>query len=209
MNDSGGSHRTPGQRGGAASRTPTLQSRSNAGVQIPMDYFAQFSRVPASGYFGYHQTLARQYPGMDMSTTGWGNANRLVGMGRAGDPWTPLVVLPEVDEDADRGDGGDSSSPSRSPSPSPPMPDFSDGSYNAANGGLVALANGGVVRGPGDGTSDSIPAMIDGHQPAAISQGEFIIPADVVSGLGNGSTEAGAQRLYALMDQVRRARRTE
>ena len=89
------------------------------------------------------------------------------------------------------------------------MPDFSDGSYNAANGGLVALANGGVVRGPGDGTSDSIPAMIDGHQPAAISQGEFIIPADVVSGLGNGSTEAGAQRLYALMDQVRRARRTE
>ena len=54
--------------------------------------------------------------------------------------------------------------------------------------------------------SDSIPATIEGHTPAALSTDEFVVPADVVSGLGNGSSKAGAQRLYAMMDKVRKAR---
>jgi hypothetical protein len=82
----------------------------------------------------------------------------------------------------------------------------------AAGGGLMGLntyaAGGKLLRGPGDGMSDSIPAVIQGAKPqrAALADGEFVIPADVVSHLGNGSTEAGSKRLYSMMDKVRRAR---
>jgi hypothetical protein len=68
------------------------------------------------------------------------------------------------------------------------------------------FAKGGYLDGPGDGMSDSIPASIEGKQPARLADGEFVVPADVVSHLGNGSTKAGAQRLYAMMDKVRHAR---
>jgi hypothetical protein len=56
--------------------------------------------------------------------------------------------------------------------------------------------------------SDSIPAVIRGKKPqrAALADGEFVVPADVVSHLGNGSTDAGGRRLYAMMDRVRKAR---
>ena len=82
----------------------------------------------------------------------------------------------------------------------------------AAESGLMGLhtyaAGGRLLRGPGDGMSDSIPAVIGGANPqrAALADGEFVIPADVVSHLGNGSTEAGSKHLYAMMDKVRRAR---
>ncbi len=70
-------------------------------------------------------------------------------------------------------------------------------------------AQGGYLDGgmlPGDGMSDDVPANIDGEQEAALSQGEFVVPADVVSHLGNGSSDAGSRRLYAMMDKVRQAR---
>jgi hypothetical protein len=67
-------------------------------------------------------------------------------------------------------------------------------------------SSGGMTEGPGDGTSDSIPATIDGQQQAALSTDEFVIPADVVADLGNGSSEAGAQVLYAMMERIRQAR---
>ena len=65
-----------------------------------------------------------------------------------------------------------------------------------------------LLNGPGDGMSDSIDAMITGEEPqrAALADGEFVISADVVSHIGNGSTKAGAAKLYALMDQIRQAR---
>lgn len=67
--------------------------------------------------------------------------------------------------------------------------------------------NGGrYMRGPGDGLSDSIPATVDGRQPSALSSGEFVIPADAVSHLGNGSNEAGAKELYQMIDRLRQAR---
>ena len=82
-----------------------------------------------------------------------------------------------------------------------------------AAGGLAGLghtykAGGKLLRGPGDGMSDSIPAVIGGHKPqrAALADGEFVVPADVVSHLGNGSTEAGSRKLYAMMDKIRHAR---
>jgi hypothetical protein len=75
-----------------------------------------------------------------------------------------------------------------------------------ANGGSAGYKAGGYLNGPGDGMSDSSPATIEGKQPARLADGEFVIPADVVSHLGNGSTKAGSQRLYAMLDKVRKAR---
>jgi hypothetical protein len=80
----------------------------------------------------------------------------------------------------------------------------------AARGGqfnLGSYSDGGrLLRGPGDGVSDSIPAVIGKKQPARLADGEFVIPARIVSEIGNGSTEAGARKLYAMMDRVQRAR---
>ena len=81
--------------------------------------------------------------------------------------------------------------------------------YMSGPKGGVKLAQGGYLDGgmlPGDGMSDDVPANIDGEQEAALSQGEFVVPADVVSHLGNGSSDAGSRRLYAMMDKVRQAR---
>ena len=101
----------------------------------------------------------------------------------------------------------------------PPIPPY-QATY-AAGGGLMGLrsfAKGGrghlggysdgarVLKGPGDGMSDSIPATIEGKQPARLADSEFVVPADVVSHLGNGSSDAGAKKLYTMMDRVRKAR---
>ena len=80
----------------------------------------------------------------------------------------------------------------------------------AAGGGISTLGSysdgGRLLKGPGDGMSDSIPAKIGKKQEARLAEGEFVVPADVVSGLGNGSTDAGAKHLYKMMDKVRHAR---
>ena len=80
---------------------------------------------------------------------------------------------------------------------------ISDADYN-----LGGYSDGGrLLRGPGDGVSDSIPATIGNKQPARLADGEFVVPARIVSELGNGSTEAGARKLYAMMDRVQAARK--
>lgn len=79
-----------------------------------------------------------------------------------------------------------------------------------AGGGLGSLGGysdgGRMLKGPGDGMSDSIPATINGKQPARLANDEFVVPADVVAHLGNGSSDAGAKQLYKMMDRVRQAR---
>jgi hypothetical protein len=78
-----------------------------------------------------------------------------------------------------------------------------------SQGGLAALAGGGYLETGGvvgDGMSDEIPATIDGEQEARLSDGEFVLPADIVSHLGNGSSDAGAKQLYSMMDRIRQAR---
>jgi len=108
--------------------------------------------------------------------------------------------------------------------PRPPYQANYSGMAGAAEGGLMSLASGGyasggktynlgsysdggrLLKGPGDGMSDDIPATIGGKQEARLADGEFVVPADVVSGLGNGSTDAGAKHLYKMMDKVRHAR---
>jgi hypothetical protein len=72
-------------------------------------------------------------------------------------------------------------------------------------GGLATISEG-MVSGAGDGMSDNVYGTIDNMQKVALSEGEFIIPADVVSGIGNGSSESGAERLYDMMDRIRKAR---
>lgn len=94
------------------------------------------------------------------------------------------------------------------------------GGYEKANGGMIGhYAQGGLgslggysdggrlLRGPGDGVSDSIPASIGNRQPARLADGEFVVPARIVSELGNGSTEAGARALYKMMDRIQANRR--
>jgi hypothetical protein len=94
------------------------------------------------------------------------------------------------------------------------------GGYEKANGGMIGhYAQGGLgslggysdggrlLRGPGDGVSDSIPASIGNRQPARLADGEFVVPARIVSELGNGSTEAGARALYKMMARIQANRR--
>jgi hypothetical protein len=79
---------------------------------------------------------------------------------------------------------------------------------NVMGHGLGGYSDGGrLLRGPGDGVSDDIPATIAGKQPARLADGEFVIPARIVSELGNGSTDAGAKRLYAMMDKIQAGRK--
>jgi hypothetical protein len=90
-------------------------------------------------------------------------------------------------------------------------PDSGNMEY-AANGGIMhglgGYSDGGrLLKGPGDGVSDSIPAVIGRKQPARLADGEFVIPARIVSELGNGSTEAGARQLYAMMERIQNGRK--
>jgi hypothetical protein len=89
---------------------------------------------------------------------------------------------------------------------------YMDIPIEAASGGIMhglgGYSDGGrLLRGPGDGVSDSIPAVIGKRQPARLADGEFVIPARIVSELGNGSTEAGARKLYAMMERVQASRK--
>jgi hypothetical protein len=81
-------------------------------------------------------------------------------------------------------------------------------SFGYARGGNVAApqSRGYYLGGTTDGMADQIPATINGTQQAALSDGEFVVPADVVSHLGNGNSDAGAKQLYSMMDRVRQAR---
>jgi hypothetical protein len=97
-----------------------------------------------------------------------------------------------------------------------PAPATTQPPGNAAGGfmpsGIAMLAGGGqggrYLRGPGDGVSDSIPAQFAGSgRPARLADGEFVIDARTVSEIGNGSSEAGARKLYAMMERVHKARK--
>jgi hypothetical protein len=89
---------------------------------------------------------------------------------------------------------------------------YMDIPIEAAGGGIMhglgGYSDGGrLLKGPGDGVSDSIPAVIGKRQPARLADGEFVVPARIVSELGNGSTEAGARKLYAMMERVQNSRK--
>ena len=84
---------------------------------------------------------------------------------------------------------------------------YADGGMAGGGYSLGSYSDGGqLLKGPGDGISDSIPAQIGSHQPARLANNEFVIPARIVSEIGNGSTDAGAKRLYEMMDRVQKRR---
>lgn len=97
------------------------------------------------------------------------------------------------------------------PTPTPtPTPSYDEPIYEyppMASGGVIKAATGRYLQGPGDGTSDSIPATIGNAQPARLADGEFVIDARTVSEIGNGSSNAGAKKLYAMMERVHRERK--
>jgi hypothetical protein len=106
--------------------------------------------------------------------------------------------------------GGD---PRRNISPIEPSSGWQQNSFPVnymADGGIANLGHysdgGSLLKGPGDGVSDGIPAMIANKQPARLADGEFVVPARIVSELGNGSTDAGARQLYKMMDRVQARR---
>jgi NACalpha-BTF3-like transcription factor len=138
----------------------------------------------------------------------------------AGNKWTWSDVDKKWSATPIDGSSGNASSESSSGTGG----DAAGGLMRKAEGGLAALtmAHGGMaeqfnlgsysdggrlLRGPGDGVSDSIPATIGNKRPARLADGEFVVPARIVSELGNGSTEAGARKLYAMMDRVQAARK--
>lgn len=104
-------------------------------------------------------------------------------------------------------------------SPTTYAPRMAAGGIAMAGGGMAMAGGGGIsslggysdggrlLKGPGDGVSDDIPATIAGKQPARLADGEFVVPARIVSELGNGSTDAGARKLYAMMERIQKARR--
>ena len=109
----------------------------------------------------------------------------------------PTVAPPPAAPPADPGTSPDKESPGAAA-----------GGYMPSSG-IAALAGGRFLRGPGDGVSDSIPARFAGSgRPARLADGEFVIDARTVSEIGNGSSEAGARKLYEMMDRVHKARRT-
>jgi hypothetical protein len=92
--------------------------------------------------------------------------------------------------------------------PEYPMQQPQNFAYGGGIANLGSYSDGGrLLRGPGDGVSDDIPAQIGDKQPARLADGEFVIPARIVSELGNGSTDAGAKRLYAMMERVQSGRK--
>lgn len=131
----------------------------------------------------------------------------------------PRQTMP-VEDTSDDGDYLKRISPNfRAQEPIRPNP-YYRGQYPtyAAEGGIMmgaggiadlgSYSDGGrLLKGPGDGVSDNIPATIGGHQPARLADGEFVVPARIVSELGNGSTDAGAKRLYAMMERVQAKRK--
>lgn len=131
----------------------------------------------------------------------------------AGIPFKPNAPKPDVftggsqyfDESTGQYTGG--------PNAPKSMPDtFTGGSQTfdervgMAQGGIVNAMPPAYLNGQSDGMADQVPAMIDNQRPASLSHGEMVIPADVVSHMGNGNSDAGAKQFYDMMDRVRKAR---
>jgi hypothetical protein len=183
---------TPGYKGAAvpALSQKTLDYLSSNGVSAPATAATAAASAPTTNASGQLVVKGQAYP----------TGSYIAGNGH--------LMVP---------DGGQDSNG---------QPTYNDLGIAAAGGGLMGLAAGGMsgmsvghlggysdggrlLRGPGDGVSDSIPATIGSTnpEPARLADGEFVVPARIVSELGNGSTEAGARQLYKMMDRIQHARR--
>lgn len=163
---------------------PTEMTKLAQAAENPM--FPKIAEMSQSGYF---------YPGLGVAGSVIGDSYRggLPGEEEYSGPLSQFSYDPRKYRPRGAASGG--------------LMDTEPARRMAAGGHLGSYSDGGqLLKGPGDGMSDDIPASIGKDQPALLADGEFVVPADVVSGLGNGSTDAGARQLYAMMDAVRKAR---
>jgi len=168
---------------------PALNKPKTKGWKGSIDMNRQFTRTPiAQPAFTPYAQSAAPVMGRQFFNSAYGAAP--VTPPAAPPPSIPAPATPPLtDQGLDPNSPGDSG--------------------GMARGGIAEMAKGGVpryLRGQTDGMADKIPSNIDGVQPAKLSHGEFVIPADVVSHLGNGNSDAGAKVLYKMMDRVRQAR---
>ena len=178
--------------------TGTIPTKTLVREQVP--YEADPKRRPGAGGRQYF-TSARYVAPADVAATRSEAQAQAAGIAALAKP--KPVTAPVVKEPPETIPPG----PGEQPAPASdvinllPVPKAS-----LAHGGVATLAKGRYLNGATDGMADQIPANIEGKQEARLSHGEFVIPADVVSHLGNGNSEAGAQRLYDMMDKIRKAR---
>lgn len=152
--------------------------RSDSFVKDPLP---ESTGIPRTGIFRDSDVDTAKKDAWAASGIRLGKAAKAANMKLAAMPKTSIKGLGQIDTEAEMAGGGVAN-----------LGGYSDG--------------GRMLKGPGDGMSDSIPASISGKQPARLADGEFVVPADVVSHLGNGSTDAGAKKLYGMMDNIRKAR---
>jgi len=191
---SGGGRSQPmGYQGGIPTYTASR-------MQVPGTYDP--NRRPGSGGQRYFTDV--RFNGSDTSEQAAGlqalNRANLAAQDRQGQPLAPIRAA----EDAAAAEAAAQAAlAAQTPQPTvqPVQP-----TQQMAAGGIAQLKRGRFLDGDTDGMADKKPAMIDNEQPAMLSDGEFVIPADVVSHLGNGNSEAGAKVLEDMMDRVRKAR---
>jgi hypothetical protein len=158
-----------------------------------------YSYDPATGQYSGGQASMPSMGGAPMSDYASGNIG-----GYTYDPITQQYTLSSVTPE------GQARRDAAAVAQEPASYGGESGGNWAAGGGVSDLGGysdgGRLLRGPGDGVSDNIPAVIGKKQPARLADGEFVVPARIVSELGNGSTEAGARQLYSMMDRVQKNR---
>jgi hypothetical protein len=190
---------------------------------IPVDNMGTYAGMPGMSPTSYESGVGN--PGESEPST----TSSQSGVGNPGEQGGYTSSDTGVGNPGESGpSGGNTSSDTGSGNPGESSANEARGGLNAngkyhppeyAQGGIAALAYGGLgslggysdggrlLRGPGDGVSDSIPATIGKKRPARLADGEFVVPARIVSELGNGSTEAGARKLYAMMDRIQAGRK--
>ena len=224
-----------GANSGIASANPTAMPATTT-AQPDLSYMTRgMGATPASASASAPPTFTENLKSMGRgisldNVANWGKENPYSAAALVGSVYAGMQKPPEenkIAEDNDRGAMANAgykydpgwSSPMPTPSPTGQEQVFAKPRWvipGKANGGSISgglsdlggYSDGGhLLRGPGDGVSDSIPAMIGKKQPARLADGEFVVPARIVSELGNGSTDAGARKLYAMMDRVQAARK--
>jgi hypothetical protein len=148
-------------------------------------YFSDVIYAPADGVEAAQTTAQEQAAGL-ASLNAANPANQYTTA-----PTAPVAPAPQEPAPAER--------PASAVIEDLPVPEYNQG-------GIAALKQGTYLRGETDGMKDELRTTIDNKQPAALSHGEFVIPADVVSHLGNGNSDAGAKKLYEMMNKIRKAR---
>lgn len=211
---------TPGQAAaglGGVSLLGSLADRGKYGVPAQEDYTSSLERI-SPNFRGYEPPRPNPYYRAQYPV--YGANGGVVALAAGGMPSGPVERMSMMDQSRGMYPQGMIDKTQYSiPSQRPASMDVIQPAYDAPINPITGMAKGGIsdlggysdggrlLRGPGDGVSDSIPAQIGERQPARLADGEFVVPARIVSELGNGSTEAGARKLYAMMDRVQNARR--